>query len=266
MSKNTQEALTIIENKAKVQTCRNKPHVSSSSGSSTQNDVITALTNQVEALRHHISSMQEAYSRNQEAPIQLIQNQMGQMAEDLQERAIRSATEQNRDKTHFLEHNRNYKNRKTITEVVEIPSSQSTPLVPPPETPPLSAPKPKEDLKPNPHQPSIPYPSRLKEEKFHALENLRTGSTNTHSDYSLLDYEAFYFNENHIEEKSSGSTTTHSDFSLPEYDSFIFDLSIDLFPPADMSVSHHEEFADELAHIISPPEYDRFYFDIDIDP
>ncbi|GKA91948.1 hypothetical protein Tco_0813873 [Tanacetum coccineum] len=66
--------------------------------------------------------------------------------------------------------------------------------------------------------------------------------------------------------KSSGSTTTHSDFSLPEYDSFIFDLSIDPFPLADRSVSHHEEFADELAHIISPPEYDRFYFDIEIDP
>ncbi|GKA78260.1 reverse transcriptase domain-containing protein [Tanacetum coccineum] len=26
------------------------------------------------------------------------------------------------------------------------------------------------------------------------------------------------------------------------------------------------EFADELAHIISPPEYDHFYFDIEIDP
>nr|GEV12573.1 reverse transcriptase domain-containing protein [Tanacetum cinerariifolium] len=46
---------------------------------------------------------------------------------------------------------------------------------------------------------------------------------------------------------SSGSTTTHSDISLSEYDSFIFDLT-------------HEEFVDELAHIISPPEYDRFYF------
>ncbi|GKC80969.1 hypothetical protein Tco_1136686, partial [Tanacetum coccineum] len=80
-----------------------------------------------------------------------------------------------------------------------------------------------------------------------------SGSTTTHSDYSLLDYEAFYFDDDHINEKSSGSTTTHSDFSLPEYDLFIFDLSIDPFPPADRSVSHHEEFTDELAHIISPP-------------
>nr|GFB79802.1 hypothetical protein [Tanacetum cinerariifolium] len=43
------------------------------------------------------------------------------------------------------------------------------------------------------------------------------------------------------------STTTHSDISLSEYDSFIFNFA-------------NEEFADELAHIISPPEYDCFYF------
>ncbi|GKE78102.1 hypothetical protein Tco_1544222, partial [Tanacetum coccineum] len=75
-------------------------------------------------------------------------------------------------------------------------------------------------------------------------------------DDSFPEYETICFN---IEEKSSGSTTTHSDFYLPEYDSFIFDLSINPFPPADRSISHHEEFTDELAHIISPPEYDRFY-------
>ncbi|GJY25781.1 hypothetical protein Tco_0400507 [Tanacetum coccineum] len=85
------------------------------------------------------------------------------------------------------------------------------------------------------------------------------GSTNSN-------YEAFYFDDDHIEEKSSASITTHSDFSLPEYDSFIFDLSIDPFPPADWSISHHEEFADELTHIISLPEYDRFYFDLEIVP
>ncbi|GKE49609.1 hypothetical protein Tco_1480867, partial [Tanacetum coccineum] len=49
--------------------------------------------------------------------------------------------------------------------------SKSTPLVPPPETPPLSALKHKEDPKPNPYQPPIPYPCRLQEEKFQALEN-----------------------------------------------------------------------------------------------
>ncbi|GJV02207.1 reverse transcriptase domain-containing protein [Tanacetum coccineum] len=85
----------------------------------------------------------------------------------------------------------------------------------------------------------------------------------SHFNDSSPDYETFYFD---IEEKSSGSTTTHSDFSLLEYDSFIFDLSIDPFPPADRSVSHHEEFTDELAHILSPSEYDHFYFDLEADP
>nr|GFA16426.1 hypothetical protein [Tanacetum cinerariifolium] len=61
---------------------------------------------------------------------------------------------------------------------------------------------------------------------------------------SLSEFENFYFD---LGEISSGSTTTHSDISLSEYDSFIFDFT-------------HEEFADELAHIISPPEYDCFYF------
>nr|GEX47302.1 hypothetical protein [Tanacetum cinerariifolium] len=93
------------------------------------------------------------------------------------------------------------------------------------------------------------------------IEEKSSSSTTTHSDYSLSDYEAFYFDDDRIEEKSSGSTTTYSDFSLFEYDSFIFDISINPFPPADRSVSHQEEFADELTHIISSPEYACFYFD-----
>nr|GFB08835.1 hypothetical protein [Tanacetum cinerariifolium] len=79
------------------------------------------------------------------------------------------------------------------------------------------------------------------------LGEISSGSTTTHSDISLPDYEAFSFNNDHIKEISSGSTTTHSDISLSEYDSFIFDLT-------------HEEFVDKLAHIISPPKYDCFYF------
>ncbi|GJY97440.1 reverse transcriptase domain-containing protein [Tanacetum coccineum] len=50
LTKNTQEALTVIENKSKVQTFRNKPQVASASGSSTQDAHITSLTKQVEAL------------------------------------------------------------------------------------------------------------------------------------------------------------------------------------------------------------------------
>nr|GFC95178.1 hypothetical protein [Tanacetum cinerariifolium] len=53
---------------------------------------------------------------------------------------------------------------------------------------------------------------------------------------SLPEFENFYFD---LGEISSGSTTTHSDISLSEYDSFIFNFA-------------HEEFVDELAHIISP--------------
>ncbi|GKF35456.1 hypothetical protein Tco_0108656, partial [Tanacetum coccineum] len=97
------------------------------------------------------------------------------------------------------------------------------------------------------------------------LEENSSGSTTTRSDYSLPDYEAFYLNDDHIEEKSSGSTTTHADFSLPKYDSFIFDLSINPFPPADRNDFYHEEFADELAHIISPPDLEYFYFKIEPD-
>nr|GEV73037.1 hypothetical protein [Tanacetum cinerariifolium] len=79
------------------------------------------------------------------------------------------------------------------------------------------------------------------------LEEISSGSTTILSDISLPDYEAFFFDDDHIEEISGGSTITHSDISLSEYDSFIFDFT-------------HEEFADELAHIKSPPEYDYFYF------
>ncbi|GKB69653.1 hypothetical protein Tco_0931065 [Tanacetum coccineum] len=95
------------------------------------------------------------------------------------------------------------------------------------------------------------------------LEEISSGSTTTRSDYSLPDYEYFY---DHIEEKSSGSSTTQSDISLSKYDSFIFDLSNDQFPLADRSDFYHEEFANELAHIISPPEYDCFYFKSEPDP
>nr|GEZ53006.1 hypothetical protein [Tanacetum cinerariifolium] len=92
------------------------------------------------------------------------------------------------------------------------------------------------------------------------LEEINSGSTTIHSDISLPDYEVFYFDDDHIEEISSGSTTTHSYVSLSEYDSFIFDLVNDQFPPTDRNDLTHEEFADELAHIISPLEYDCFYF------
>nr|GEU90509.1 hypothetical protein [Tanacetum cinerariifolium] len=99
--------------------------------------------------------------------------------------------------------------------------------------------------------------SLLEFENFYFdLEEISSSSTTTHSDISLLDYKAFYFNDGHIKEISSDSTTTHSDISLSEYDSLIFDLLNDHFPPTDRSDFAHEEFVDGLAHIIFPPKYD----------
>ncbi|GJV94279.1 reverse transcriptase domain-containing protein [Tanacetum coccineum] len=57
LTRNTQEVLTIIENKSKVRTSRNKPLVSSASGSTSQDAAIIALTKHVEALGKHINSM-----------------------------------------------------------------------------------------------------------------------------------------------------------------------------------------------------------------
>ncbi|GKB62835.1 hypothetical protein Tco_0919021 [Tanacetum coccineum] len=172
MTRNTQDALTIIENKARVRTCRNQPQLSSSGVTSTKIDVITVLTKQVEALEY-----------------QLMQNQIGQMEEIFQKRQscvlpsntnpptehkVITSTDGLTLDGSFLSHS-NFLEKdqepETITKVVEIASSKSTPLVPPPEIPPLSAPKPKEDPKPNLYQPPIPYPCRLQEENFQALKN-----------------------------------------------------------------------------------------------
>nr|GFB44075.1 hypothetical protein [Tanacetum cinerariifolium] len=85
----------------------------------------------------------------------------------------------------------------------------------------------------------------LKDNPTQSSEFLTNGCTTTHYDISLSDYEAFSFNNDHIKEISSGSPTTQSDISRSEYDSFIF---------------AHEEFFNELAHIIFPPEYDCLCF------
>nr|GEV50019.1 reverse transcriptase domain-containing protein [Tanacetum cinerariifolium] len=86
---------------------------------------------------------------------------------------------------------------------------------------------------------------------------ISSGSTTTHSDISLPEYEVFY--DDHVKEISSGSPTTHFDSFL--YASFIFDLSVNPFPPADRSDFY--EFTDELIPFISPPEYDCFLFKVE---
>ncbi|GJY79741.1 hypothetical protein Tco_0485542 [Tanacetum coccineum] len=85
--------------------------------------------------------------------------------------------------------------------------------------------------------------------------NLFLEETNTF-DNSLT--ESFCFD---LEENSSGSTTTHSDYSLPDYEAFYSDD--DHIKEKSWSDFYHEEFADELAHIISPSEYDHFCFKIE---
>ncbi|GJU88722.1 hypothetical protein Tco_1301145 [Tanacetum coccineum] len=86
--------------------------------------------------------------------------------------------------------------------------------------------------------------------------NLFLEETNTF-DNSIPESETFRFN---LEEISSGSPTTHSELSLPDYKAFYVDN--DHFKEK-VSDLNHEEFADELAHIISPPEYDHFCFKIE---
>ncbi|GKB66397.1 hypothetical protein Tco_0927809 [Tanacetum coccineum] len=103
----------------------------------------------------------------------------------------------------------------------------------------------------------VPIPSESEEERS-------SGSPTTHSELSLPDYKAFYVDNKHFKERSSGSTTTHVDFS--QYDSFIFDLSNNQFPPPDRSDLYHEEFADELTHIMSLPNLECFKFKIEPDP
>nr|GFA93475.1 hypothetical protein [Tanacetum cinerariifolium] len=109
-----------------------------------------------------------------------------------------------------------------------------------------------EELKDNP-TPYSDFMTKLSSTSLNfLLEEINT------FDNSLPESETFCFDLEEISSGkiSSGSTTTHSDFSL--YDSFIFDLSINPFPPADRSKFY--EFVDELPHIISPPEYDCFFF------
>ncbi|GJU17349.1 hypothetical protein Tco_1145315 [Tanacetum coccineum] len=88
--------------------------------------------------------------------------------------------------------------------------------------------------------------------------NLFLEETNTF-DNSIPESETFSFN---LEEISSGIPTTHSDLSLPDYKAFYVDNDhfkggVDF---------NHEEFADELTHIMSLPELECFKFKIELDP
>nr|GEU34833.1 hypothetical protein [Tanacetum cinerariifolium] len=135
-------------------------------------------------------------------------------------------------------------------EVVEIPSSQSTPLVPPPETPSLVTPKLKENLKPNPYQPLIPYPSQLKEENFQALKN-PTGRAD-HFVYRINIVDKFPIENNYM----SGNPTPFSDYVVES----LFPLPT-LVRDSDSLVEDTDTFLSHFDN--SPSEYETFSFDIE---
>ncbi|GJV35166.1 hypothetical protein Tco_1407643 [Tanacetum coccineum] len=199
-----------------------------------------------------------------------MQNQMGQMEEIFQERQscvlpsntnppaelkVITSTDGLTLDGSFLSHS-NFLEKdqepETITEVVEIPSSQSTPLVPPLETLPLSAPKPKEDPKPNPYQPPIPYPCRLQEEKFQALEN-PTGRAN-HFVYRI-DIVDSLCGKFHIENNSLCDNPT------PSSDSVVESLSPSLTPSRDIDLLLEETNAFLSLDDSIPPGIDNGIYD-----
>nr|GFB33093.1 hypothetical protein [Tanacetum cinerariifolium] len=97
-------------------------------------------------------------------------------------------------------------------------------------------------------------------------------------DNSFPEYETF---SNHMEEMNSGSTTTHADYSLPNYDSFLFEIEPDRGKLT--SVVMKDNLAEPQVHVPnvltthptlmmdsnfipsdnSLPEYEIFYFDIE---
>ncbi|GKC02495.1 hypothetical protein Tco_0994105 [Tanacetum coccineum] len=223
LTKNTQEALTIIESKSKVQTSRNKPQVASASGSSTQDAHVTALTKQVEALlfsfKQPVNSIQNGcetcggphpyyecqaasgytqdnLKRDQEATNQFVQTQIGQLTKALQERpqgVLPSNTVPNP-----REDLKAITTRSGIT--LAGPSVPSLPFSSPREVEqdlesttdhlphaPVSSPVIPEK---NPYQPPMPYPSRLNKEKIQGKADIQI--------HSFL-FKKIYFNISFVE-------------------------------------------------------------------
>nr|GEV12567.1 hypothetical protein [Tanacetum cinerariifolium] len=84
------------------------------------------------------------------------------------------------------------KELETLMDEVHITSPTSTAHVPPPRIQLVSPPKPKEDHEPNPHQPKIPYPSRLNKTKLLDKNNVQVSKflkilKQLHFDISLAD-------------------------------------------------------------------------------
>ncbi|GKB68688.1 reverse transcriptase domain-containing protein [Tanacetum coccineum] len=225
LTKNTQEALTIIKNKSKVQTSRNKPQVASASGSSAQDAHISSLTKQVEALlalhrpvdsaQNGVNSVQNGcetcggphpyfecqatggytqdvyatsgtYNQggNSYQPQVLPSNTVPNPREDLKAITTQSGVTlagPSVPPPPLSSSKEVDQEPETITDPV---LTESTTSVPPPVVQPspastelLHAPVSSPVIpKPNPHQPSIPYPSRLNKEKLQGKADIQIHS------------------------------------------------------------------------------------------
>ncbi|GKC06995.1 reverse transcriptase domain-containing protein [Tanacetum coccineum] len=183
LTRNTQEALTIIKNKSKVRTSRNKPQVLSASGSSSQDAAIIVLTKQVEALGKHISSMNKPIHSIQDScdscggpyssyECQSINNiaYSGILAKALQERpqsALHSDTIPNpRGEIKAITTRSGIVLAGPLVPLPLLASSKESSSSSRSSKIPLSPSSPSELPKRNPHQPLIPYPWRLNKEKL----------------------------------------------------------------------------------------------------
>ncbi|GJX69680.1 reverse transcriptase domain-containing protein [Tanacetum coccineum] len=191
MMRNIQEALTTTKNKARVRTCRNKHQVLSSGGTSTHIDAITALTKQVEALDQSQKDLQES-------PISVLAAKT----------TVTRSTSDERNKFPIENNSLSGNPTPSSDSVVE-----SLLLLP---TPFKDSESLLEETDTFLSQIDVCFPEY--ETFCFNIEEKSSGSTTSHSDLSLPDYEVFCF-----EEKSSGSTTSHSNHSLLEYESFCFD-------------------------------------------
>ncbi|GKA37013.1 reverse transcriptase domain-containing protein, partial [Tanacetum coccineum] len=144
LTKNTQEALTIIENKSKVQTSRNKPQVASASGSSAQDAHISSLTKQVEALltlHRPVDSIQNGVNYNQaQSNVPSFEEMMNQHMKMTETRMQQMQEYNNLQLQQLKNHNTNMLNKMDQMQKVLMERPQGV-------LPTNTIPNPREDLK-----------------------------------------------------------------------------------------------------------------------
>ncbi|GKC12014.1 reverse transcriptase domain-containing protein [Tanacetum coccineum] len=207
LTKNTQEALTIIENKSKVQTSRNKPQASSASGGYTQEDVYATMgtynqggnSYQPQGNRNLLSYRSNNYLGHPDLIKEIIR--IKTIKETIKEiireiiKIIKTGTKI-RTKIDITKSTKALQERpqgvlssntvpnpredlKAITTRSGItlagPSVPSPPSSSPKELPPAPFSSPVIPER-NPHQPPIPYPSRLNKEKLKGKADIKIHS------------------------------------------------------------------------------------------